>query len=548
MGPRLLRAIISLIGTLTPIPTSHALAQCETTRFRSPYQGFASYLGNSVAVSGDTAAASGLSPGGARTAFVYERSASGWALTAALTGGQHMTSFHTKLALDGDTLLLGNIDAAAEAGEVHVFERTGGTFALATVLVPTTTRPDSHFGRRLALDGDRAVVAAPMDATYAHRGGAVFVFERQAGVWTETARIDPPAPVTFGFFGLSVALKGDLLVVGQPGADHLQYGVPTSMAHIYRRSGAAWLHEVTIQGPHGGEFGYAVAIANDSVYIGAPRAWTTGTSPFGAVYEYSRLSGSWQLAQSIGAASVGTPSFFGRFIVCDGERLVVAPIAAEGGGSSELVIVMHRDGSGLWRRQSAIAPPTPVSGYSGTLSHGAEVALDGSMLWAGSPGEGVPPTTWPAPAQTEGALYLHHLPPDVSPYCAPQVANSHGGFADLALSGCTSGVPLQVRLRASGMPQNSLGLLLLARPSGSIQVGGGVVVCLGSPATRFVSQAGSSGPSGAIEVNVDLGALPPGAGPTVAVPGETLRFQLVYRDSSPMAPLNVTNGLALVVP
>jgi hypothetical protein len=145
-------------------------------------------------------------------------------------------------------------------------------------------------------------------------------------------------------------------------------------------------------------------------------------------------------------------------------------------------------------------------------------------------------------------MYLHHLPPDVTPYCAPQVANSRSEFAELALSGCTSGVPLDIRLRASGLPQHSLGLLLLSRPIGSIPLGGGVTVCLGSPISRFVSQAGSAGPNGELEVTVDLGALPPGSGATVALPGETLRFQLIYRDSLPAAPLNVTNALALVAP
>ena len=133
------------------------------------------------------------------------------------------------LALDGNRLIAGAFGAdgnVVDSGSAFIFERDAGSGSWSEVakLLPNVTPCTSalgfqvanRFGTAVDVDGDRVVVGAPgEDCTGAERDGTVYLFVRgPGGSWTLEQKIPSPVAVDNVGFGSSVALDGDVLVVG----------------------------------------------------------------------------------------------------------------------------------------------------------------------------------------------------------------------------------------------------------------------------------------------------------------------------------------------
>ena len=157
-------------------------------------------------------------------AYVFEESGGGWAETAKLThpNPADYDLLGRSVSLSGDTALVGAWAEDAkgkDSGSAHVFELGPGGWAHTAELLPTTLDPEDEFGTSVALDGDRALVGAPHDDNAStFNPGKAYLFERSGGVWDGGTRIYA-CDVVFlkhSEFGRSVALQGDVLLVGDP--------------------------------------------------------------------------------------------------------------------------------------------------------------------------------------------------------------------------------------------------------------------------------------------------------------------------------------------
>jgi hypothetical protein len=143
--------------------------------------------------------------------------------------------------------------------------------AIATqILQASDPEPGDAFGRRVAISGDTIVVGANADDERGGNAGAAYVFERDSSGQGVQQQKLLPSPLREGdFFGWSVAIDGDHLVVGAPGDDRDHGGTPNpatanrGAAYIYPRAGGAWTLQARIQPPElslGDEFGGRVAV------------------------------------------------------------------------------------------------------------------------------------------------------------------------------------------------------------------------------------------------------------------------------------------------
>lgn len=519
---------------LTVLLSGDALAQCETAKLLAPHPAQYSYFGSFVSVSGDTALVGHNGFNAKTKVFVYERSGGPWAKTQVLDGGPLGGPFSTPLALDADTVMIGNTSLFAEVGRVYVWERSGGSFIATQVLKPGTSTGEAHFGRRIAIDGDRAVIAAPMDATFKYRGGAVFIFERQAGTWVQTARIDPPAPRTFGFFGLAVALEGDVLVVGEPGLTTISGA--HNWAYVYRFTGAGWNLEQRINPAHNIGFGYSVAMAPGRIVVGAYWDRTHEGPLIGSVFEYADVGGVWQEVDRIWSVEPDATHFFGATVALDGRRLAVGSSAPELSIKLGTGVHVYEKSGGSWTLQAHLQPHDA----EGASFFGAGLGLSGDALWVGSPGD-----TQPAGPMWAGAAYTYTLANLVTPYCRPAEINSTGRSGTLRSSGCGTLAANNLVLTATDLPVNQVGIFLTSRTTNLVPFAGGGqgTLCLGGAIGRFSSQAASTGPAGELTLQVDANQLPiPGGSHTVA-PGETWNFQAWFRDTNPGPTSNFTDAV-----
>ena len=153
------------------------------------------------------------------------------------------------VATDGETIVFGapnaTVDGLSAAGAVYVLDRDGTLLAR---LTSPNAVAHARFGAAVAVDGETIVVGAPQEPTRyknaaavatvggerVSHGGAVYVFVRPSRGWksnssplaTIVGHVDEsralPASRRAAVFarlrvGTSVAIDGDLLVVGVPG-------------------------------------------------------------------------------------------------------------------------------------------------------------------------------------------------------------------------------------------------------------------------------------------------------------------------------------------
>ena len=208
-------------------------------------------FGTSVALSadGDTALIGGPSDnGGAGAAWVFTRSGSTWAQQGAkLTGtgesGEGEFGYSVALSEDGDTALIGGPQDDIATGAVWVFTRSGGVWSQQGPKLTGGEEGNSQFGVLVALsaDGDTALIGGPGDN---NDDGAAWVFTRSGGVWSQQGpKLTGTGEIGNGGFGVSVALSadGNTALIGAPGDNGGLFG--KGAAWVFTRSGGSWTQQ-----------------------------------------------------------------------------------------------------------------------------------------------------------------------------------------------------------------------------------------------------------------------------------------------------------------
>jgi hypothetical protein len=248
----------------------------------------------------------------------------------------------------------------------------------------------SGVGFSIATGG--AFVAVGNPGNYPHKG-EVYIWQKHLSAdggisWDGPTVIQPSDGQPGDKFGYSVDIENIAglyrLVVGAPKWDNAS-GVETGAAYIFWSNGGGW----TQIGPlspsglsSGANFGKSVAVATiggaQEMLVGAPDAGN------GKVYVYVKDSSS-NWVES-GSAIEGSTADFGRSLAASGEFAVV--------GSAQQATPLMRTSAGTWSKQTAIKPSTC------TTSFGTAVAIDGSRIVIGDPGDDVG-------ALNAGAVYVY---------------------------------------------------------------------------------------------------------------------------------------------
>jgi hypothetical protein len=284
----------------------------------------------------------------------------------------------------------GCVDVNCNSGTAYLFERNEGgadTWGRVRTLDPGVTAPGDQFGSSLALDGDLLVVGAPTRGAK----GVAFVFERDeggAGSWgvlSQLAAIDAEMiPPTYPRFGDSVGISGDLVVVGMP----LQ---SSGSAYAFGRDvggPGAWGHVQKVTGSDVLEydgFGTAVAISGDTIVAGAPRHSAAGSrSGTAYVFDVTETGGPGDapLAPDEVDQAVATDGadgdLLGAAIAISGSTMVVGAPDDDGGAGS--AYVFRRDPGGEeWSQVRKLVGAATADRF------GSSVAIDGDTIAVGAP-------------------------------------------------------------------------------------------------------------------------------------------------------------------
>lgn len=236
------------------------------------------------------------------------------------------------LSRDGAIALAGATQASCAAGldcgAVYAYFGNGGTFSGGTKLTASDAAQNDGFGRAIALsaDGSTALIGAPGKSCLAGTGcGAVYVFTRSGGVWSQVAKLTAADASTNAQFGSAVALSADgtEALVGAPFAG-CPAGIFCGVAYVFTGGGASWTEDVRLTPPDlaaADNFGESVALSADgtTALVGKP-ADTCGLGfGCGAAYLYMGGGASWLQIKKLTAADPQAHSDFGWSVALSGD-------------------------------------------------------------------------------------------------------------------------------------------------------------------------------------------------------------------------------------
>jgi hypothetical protein len=281
---------------------AHLFADSPSENDYFGYDGAVAIEGDTIAVgvkSDDTAAGTD-----AGSVYIFARSAGVWTKQDQVFADDAAPydGFGHVVALSGDTLLVGtrvdSTPAGTNAGSAYVFTRSGSTWTQQAHLYADDAGIADWFGTSGDIDGDTIVLGARFDDTPAGSdAGSAYVFTRSGGLWSQTAHIYPDASAADFNFGTSVAISGDIIVVGTP-YDDPGAGSEAGTAFVFRRIGGTWVQQAHVYASsyaNDERFGERVDVWGKTILIGARRDDT----PAG---------------QNAGSAYIFGPPYFGTFV------------------------------------------------------------------------------------------------------------------------------------------------------------------------------------------------------------------------------------------
>ncbi|MES2923224.1 MAG: hypothetical protein V4819_16835 [Verrucomicrobiota bacterium] len=346
---------------------------------------------NATGVNGDQASESAISSG---AAYVFIRSGNSWAQEAYLKASNTNSSdgFGASVAISQDTLIVGAPEedsnstgpngnqadnSSIRSGAAYVFSRSGGAWSQQAYLKASNTDANDQFGTSVAASGDTVLVGAYSESSNstgvngnqsnnsATGSGAGYIFVRTGGVWSQQAYLKASNTGGSDMFGYSVGLSGDSAVIGAPAESSTAKGVNgiqnneeaayAGAAYWFVRTGTAWNQlaylKPSIQGLYDTTFGYpsvrfgtAVAVAGDTVVVGAPEDDSNATGvngnpnnfasqQSGAVHVFVRNGATVTQQAYLKASDNGDNKLFGSAVAVSGDTVISGAYAESSGAT-----------------------------------------------------------------------------------------------------------------------------------------------------------------------------------------------------------------------
>lgn len=348
-------------------------------------------------------------------------------------------------------------ESAYNAGAVYVFARDGRRWSQQAYIKASNAGQSDLFGFSVALSGDGntlAVGATREDSSArgingnqadnsAESSGAVYVFVRTGGRWSQQAYVKASNADAGDQFGWAVALNddGNTMAVGATSETSAAKGIngdqannsadEAGAAYVFTRSGTTWSQQAYLKASNargGDRFGFCAALSSDGNTLaicgydedggatGVNGEQNTAMNGSGCAYIFVRRGTTWSQEAYVKASNTERGDAFGSSIAIsgDGNTLAVGAVDEDGvtggidadqshpqvGEWSAGAVYVYGKTNGVWAQQ-AYVKPSVIKQFD---QFGLRVALstDGNVLAAG------------APLQTGGGRGMHADPKNLS--------------------------------------------------------------------------------------------------------------------------------------
>ncbi|MFC4312760.1 FG-GAP repeat protein [Steroidobacter flavus] len=373
---------------------------------------------------------------GSGAVYVYRRARNGWTLETKLeppaARGYDFFGSDVALSMSGNVLAVGaqyeGYDAPSQdagPGSVFVYKRRNGAWTEETMLRASRPQDAASFGRTVEISaaGDVVAVGAPYESIDADGvtqsdAGAVYVFAKQSGTWTEQDALTAPAPHSSDWFGWGVRLSDDGKVLGvlsaeqNPDTEDFDVGGwPGRVNTVYlfhKYNDGTWNLAAELEGsasephfggtayePEGQTEGFDLSADGRSLAIGSPYAAASDGST-GVIRMYRRPVGQWLPTGTVLKPDLPERRSFGTRVTLSANGKTLVAFADQDDGAYGIPYVVAFDlKRHSWQQTAVFESPAavPVStGFANSLA----LSWSGRYFTLGARTYATETTTWGA--------------------------------------------------------------------------------------------------------------------------------------------------------
>lgn len=285
--------------------------------------------------------------------------------------------FGKSVSIDGNTAIVGapTYDSSFyDAGAAFIYTLVDGKWTMKQKLAPTDLSSSAYFGTSVYISGDTAIIGAFRDDATGSNSGSAYVYTNNNGTWELKQKLKLNDGDSGYMFGYSLCLYDNDIVVGAP-----CYNGNEGCAFVFSLEDNVWVNKGQIipnDAAAGNNFGQAVSIYNNTIFIGAPNS----NSNKGSVYTYNKTAnGSWNYVSKIVTNDGVANDKFGVSICIFGDKAIIGNPNSDGRSGS--AYVFKYNGSS-WNQLKKLVPTTSESYQD---KYGAAVSMSDKYYVVGAP-------------------------------------------------------------------------------------------------------------------------------------------------------------------
>jgi hypothetical protein len=212
------------------------------------------------------------------SAYIFRNTGTGWVEEAKLTAsdGAEGDQFGYIAYINGEYAIVGAYEA--DTGKAYIFKNTGTGWVEEAKLTASDAADGDGFGISVYINDEYAIVGA-----YKADTGKAYIFKNTGTSWIEEAKLTASDGLTGDWFGRSVLINEDYTLVGASHDDD-----NTGSVYIFKNTGTSWVEEAKLTASDGETqdfFGNSISLSGDYLIIGATQYMAGKT---GLAYVFKR--------------------------------------------------------------------------------------------------------------------------------------------------------------------------------------------------------------------------------------------------------------------
>lgn len=315
-------------------------------------------------------------------AYVYTKPGANWVnmtQTAKLIGQGGTTLFGGAISISNDKIIVGSQSIYIESyqsGAAYSFTKPGSSWVNTTpderILSPLVINSNiqNYYGSAVDIDGNFAIVGSN---NYKNQEGMAYVLFFDGNNWITQAKLTASDANSNDYFGISVAISGDNIVIGSYNEE----------AYVFTKPLSGWTDttETAIltspDAPGWNSFGSRVDISDDYIIIGSPTVDIGGTSNAGAGYVFTKPLSGWVNSSTAARLTAG-PRRIGYSVSIDSNTIVIGANISYYGSRHACVYIKPVSG---WQDAT---PDATLTSSDNQASFGIPVSISGDNIVVGA--------------------------------------------------------------------------------------------------------------------------------------------------------------------